>query len=65
MINLKIGGIQVGDPAKLAQALIRIANENQPPHRFIPGADAIGVEQEIAIEKKTKLATMTDDFTMN
>jgi hypothetical protein len=38
-----------GDPAKLAQALITIANENQPPRRFIAGADAIGTaEQKVA-----------------
>jgi NAD(P)-dependent dehydrogenase (short-subunit alcohol dehydrogenase family) len=34
-------GQQPGDPAKLAQALIRIASENPPPHRFIAGADAV------------------------
>ncbi|KRF44194.1 SDR family NAD(P)-dependent oxidoreductase [Paenibacillus sp. Soil787] len=42
-------GKQVGDPAKLAQALIKIVNEKQPPHRFIAGVDAITVaEQKIA-----------------
>lgn len=42
-------GKQAGDPAKLAQALIKIASEKHPPLRFIAGADAIGVaEQKIA-----------------
>jgi NAD(P)-dependent dehydrogenase (short-subunit alcohol dehydrogenase family) len=42
-------GRQGGDPAKLAQALITIANEKQPPRRFIAGADAIGTaEQKVA-----------------
>jgi NAD(P)-dependent dehydrogenase (short-subunit alcohol dehydrogenase family) len=42
-------GQQSGDPAKLAQALIRIVSEEQPPRRFIAGADAIGLaEQKIA-----------------
>ena len=42
-------GKQGGDPAKLAQALITIANERQPPRRFIAGADAIGTaEQKVA-----------------
>ncbi len=42
-------GQQAGDSAKLAQALINIANEEQPPHRFIAGADAIAIaEQKIA-----------------
>ncbi len=42
-------GQQSGDPDKLAQALITIANEAQPPRRFIAGADAIKtVEQTIA-----------------
>jgi NAD(P)-dependent dehydrogenase (short-subunit alcohol dehydrogenase family) len=42
-------GQQQGDPAKLAQAMLTIADEEQPPHRFIAGADAIGTaEQQIA-----------------
>lgn len=42
-------GQQTGDPAKLAQALITIMSEEQPPLRFIAGADAIGIaEQKIA-----------------
>jgi NAD(P)-dependent dehydrogenase (short-subunit alcohol dehydrogenase family) len=40
---------QQGDPAKLAQALLTIVDEKQPPRRFIAGADAIDtVEQQIA-----------------
>jgi NAD(P)-dependent dehydrogenase (short-subunit alcohol dehydrogenase family) len=42
-------GRQQGDPAKLAQALLTIADEKQPPRRFIAGADAIDTaEQQIA-----------------
>jgi NAD(P)-dependent dehydrogenase (short-subunit alcohol dehydrogenase family) len=42
-------GQQAGDPAKLAQALLTIADEEQPPRRFIAGADAIGTaEQTVA-----------------
>jgi len=42
-------GRQAGDPAKLAQALLTIADEQQPPRRFIAGADAIGLaEQQVA-----------------
>nr|WP_237175274.1 SDR family NAD(P)-dependent oxidoreductase [Paenibacillus xylanexedens] len=42
-------GHQPGDPKKLANALLKIANEAQPPRRFIAGADAIGIaEQKIA-----------------
>jgi NAD(P)-dependent dehydrogenase (short-subunit alcohol dehydrogenase family) len=44
-----MNGRQGGDPAKLAQALIKVASEAQPPRRFIAGADAIAVaEQKIA-----------------
>lgn len=43
-------GQQSGDPAKLAQALITLVNQPELPHRFIAGADAIGmVEQKIAL----------------
>jgi NAD(P)-dependent dehydrogenase (short-subunit alcohol dehydrogenase family) len=42
-------GNQPGDPAKLAQALLTIANEAQPPRRFLAGADAIPLaEQKVA-----------------
>jgi NAD(P)-dependent dehydrogenase (short-subunit alcohol dehydrogenase family) len=42
-------GRQQGDPAKLAQALLTIAGEEQPPRRFVAGADAIDTaEQHIA-----------------
>ena len=42
-------GQQAGDPAKLAQALLRIATEERPPRRFIAGADAIATaEQRVA-----------------
>jgi NAD(P)-dependent dehydrogenase (short-subunit alcohol dehydrogenase family) len=42
-------GQQSGDPAKLAQALLRIVDEEQSPRRFIAGADAIAqAEQRVA-----------------
>ena len=42
-------GRQSGDPAKLARALVAIADQNPPTRRFIAGADAIaGAEQKIA-----------------
>jgi NAD(P)-dependent dehydrogenase (short-subunit alcohol dehydrogenase family) len=42
-------GQQAGDPAKLARALLTIAAREQPPRRFIAGADAIALaEQKVA-----------------
>jgi len=42
-------GQHPGDPAKLAQALLTLANQDQPPRRFIAGADAIAqAEQQVA-----------------
>lgn len=35
-------GLQGGDPAKLADALIRLAGSDEPPLRFAAGADAVG-----------------------
>jgi NAD(P)-dependent dehydrogenase (short-subunit alcohol dehydrogenase family) len=48
-------GQQSGDPAKLAQALIQIANEEQPPLRFLAGADAIATAEQVAatLQKQT------------
>ena len=39
-------GQQSGDPMKLAQALVTIANENPPRRRFIAGADSIVSAQQ-------------------
>ena len=42
-------GQQQGDPAKLARALLTIADQQRPPRRFIAGADAIAqAEQQVA-----------------
>jgi hypothetical protein len=42
-------GQQMGDPTKLAHALVTLADEQPPPRRFIAGADAIATaEQQIA-----------------
>lgn len=35
-----MNGRQAGDPAKLAQALLTIAGQDEPPLRFVAGADA-------------------------
>src|SRR5580658_7478070 len=46
-------GKQSGDPAKLAQALLKLAGHNELPRRFIAGADAVGTaEQKIALLQK-------------
>ena len=44
-----MNGQQGGDPVKFAAALITIANENEPPKRWLAGADAIATaEQKVA-----------------
>ena len=40
-------GQQSGDPAKLAQALITISDQEKPPRRFIAGADAIDTAEQV------------------
>jgi len=37
-----MNGLQGGDPAKLAKALIQLASQDDPPFRWPAGADAIG-----------------------
>ena len=51
-------GQQPGDPAKLAQALITITNEEKPPLRFIAGADAVNTADQVA----TTLQQQTDAY---
>jgi NAD(P)-dependent dehydrogenase (short-subunit alcohol dehydrogenase family) len=41
-------GLQPGDPAKLANALITIATEATPPLRFLAGADAVSTADSVA-----------------
>ena len=42
-----MNGQQGGDPAKLAAALVRLAGSQEPPVRWVAGADAVaGVEQK-------------------
>ncbi|MGO4647337.1 SDR family oxidoreductase [Nocardia sp. 2YAB30] len=45
-----MNGQQTGDPAKLAHALLAIADQDEPPLRFVAGADAIEVVQAKAKE---------------
>lgn len=42
-----MNGLQPGDPARLADALILLVGQDQPPLRFVAGADAVAaVEQK-------------------
>ncbi len=43
-----MNGRQGGDPAKLADALIQLANQDQPPLRFAAGADAVATLEQKA-----------------
>jgi NAD(P)-dependent dehydrogenase (short-subunit alcohol dehydrogenase family) len=45
-----MNGLQGGDPAKLAKALIQLTNLNEPPLRWVAGADAVA-----GLEKKAQL----------
>ncbi|MEV2255603.1 SDR family oxidoreductase [Streptomyces sp. NPDC050147] len=51
-----INGQQPGDPTKLAHALLTIADHNEPPQRFLAGADAI----EGATAKAKELLTQAE-----
>jgi NAD(P)-dependent dehydrogenase (short-subunit alcohol dehydrogenase family) len=40
-------GQQTGDPVKLANALLKIMNQENPPRRFLAGADAISTAEQV------------------
>jgi NAD(P)-dependent dehydrogenase (short-subunit alcohol dehydrogenase family) len=44
-----MNGLQGGDPAKLARALVQLASQDEPPLRWVAGADAVAT-----IEQKAK-----------
>lgn len=48
-------GQQTGDPIKLAEALINIADAPNPPKRFLAGADAVATAEQVAnqLQKET------------
>jgi NAD(P)-dependent dehydrogenase (short-subunit alcohol dehydrogenase family) len=50
-----MNGKQVGDPAKLAQALLTITELEQPPFRFIAGADALAQAEEKLAERQQQI----------
>ena len=43
-----MNGLQGGDPAKLAKALVQLAGQDEPPKRWAAGADAIGTFEQKA-----------------
>jgi NAD(P)-dependent dehydrogenase (short-subunit alcohol dehydrogenase family) len=48
-------GKQPGDPRKLAQALVTIINEKNPPFRFVAGADAIAQAEAKLVERQRQI----------
>jgi NAD(P)-dependent dehydrogenase (short-subunit alcohol dehydrogenase family) len=55
-----MNGQQGGDPAKLAQALLTIADEEQPPRRFVAGADAIALAEQKLAERQQQIDAFRD-----
>jgi NAD(P)-dependent dehydrogenase (short-subunit alcohol dehydrogenase family) len=53
-------GKQPGDPAKLAQALLTIVEQEQPPFRFIAGADAIEQAEAKLAERQQQIDAYRD-----
>src|SRR5439155_22870961 len=48
-------GQQAGDPAKLGRALVTMAGQEQPPLRFVAGADAVAVVEQKAADLKEQV----------
>src|SRR6266508_2861848 len=55
-----MNGKQPGDPAKLAQALLSIVDQEQPPFRFIAGADAIAQAEAKLAERQQQIDAYRD-----
>jgi NAD(P)-dependent dehydrogenase (short-subunit alcohol dehydrogenase family) len=53
-------GNQIGDPAKLARALMTIIDQEQPPLRFIAGADAIATAEQTVATLQRQIAALRD-----
>jgi NAD(P)-dependent dehydrogenase (short-subunit alcohol dehydrogenase family) len=67
-----MNGLQGGDPAKLARGLVQLAGSEEPPVRWVAGADAVvGVEQkakdllaQIAAHRELSSSLAHDDPTI-
>src|SRR5215217_9676170 len=55
-----MNGKQGGDPAKLAQALLTITDQEQPPFRFIAGADALAQAEAKLAERQQQIDAYRD-----
>jgi NAD(P)-dependent dehydrogenase (short-subunit alcohol dehydrogenase family) len=53
-------GLQTGDPAKLAQALLVISSQEPPPRRFIAGSDAIATAEQKVADLKAQVDAHRD-----
>jgi NAD(P)-dependent dehydrogenase (short-subunit alcohol dehydrogenase family) len=53
-----MNGLQGGDPAKLADALVQLASRDEPPLRFVAGADAVATVEQ----KANALLTQADAY---
>ena len=53
-------GLQGGDPAKLARALMIIIDQAQPPLRFIAGADAIATAEQVVSTLQQQIDAFRD-----
>ena len=55
-----MNGKQGGDPVKLAEALIKIASEKEPPKRWLAGADAIATGEQKVSEFQKQIDAYRD-----
>jgi NAD(P)-dependent dehydrogenase (short-subunit alcohol dehydrogenase family) len=53
-------GKQSGDPAKLAQALLTIADQEHPPLRFFAGADSIATAEQVVATLQQQINAFRD-----
>ena len=53
-----MNGLQGGDPAKLARALVQLAGQDEPPLRWVAGADAVATAEQ----KATTLLAQADAY---
>jgi hypothetical protein len=53
-----MSGKQANDPAKLAVALVRVVDQEQPPLRWVAGADAV----EAVEQKANELLAQVDAY---
>ena len=60
LLSVEFSGRQVGDPAKAAQAMLKVAMSDDPPAHLLLGSDAVRFVEEQLASRQVEVAAWKD-----